>query len=47
MVFEGSFDPAIDFEVYDGANVRSSPLLYDNDGIKRGGEGEAITCSPN
>src|ERR671911_2080092 len=38
-IFEGSFDPAIDFEVYDGANVRSSPLLYDNDGIKRGGEG--------
>ena len=37
-IFEGSFDPAIDFEVYDGANVRSSPLLYDNDGIKRAGE---------
>src|SRR5919107_1084490 len=37
-IFEGSFDPAIDFEVYDGADVRSSPLLYDNDGIKRAGE---------
>jgi PAS domain S-box-containing protein len=37
-IFGGSFDPAIDFEVYDGANVRSSPLLYDNDGIKRAGE---------
>jgi PAS domain S-box-containing protein len=43
-IFEGSFDPAIDFEVYDGANVRSSPLLYDNDGIKRAGEsgGDAL-----
>jgi PAS domain S-box-containing protein len=37
-IFAGSFDPAIDFEVYDGANVGSSPLLYDNDGIKRAGE---------
>src|SRR5919112_732908 len=37
-IFEGSFDPAIDFEVYDGKNVRSSPLLYDKDGIKRAGE---------
>src|SRR5829696_780705 len=37
-IFEGSFDPAIDFEVYDGANVRSSLLLYDSDGIKRAGE---------
>ena len=37
-IFDGSFDPAIDFEVYDGANVRSSSLLYDNDGIKRAGE---------
>src|SRR5215210_1837603 len=31
----GSFDPAIDFEVYDGANPASSPLLYDRDGIRR------------
>jgi len=43
-IFEGSFDPAIDIEVYDGANVRSDPLLYDNDGIKRAGEkrGDAL-----
>jgi PAS domain S-box-containing protein len=43
-IFEGSFDPAIDFEVYDGATVGSSPLLYDNDGIKRAGErgGDAL-----
>ena len=37
-VFKGSFNPAIDFEVYDGKNPASSPLLYDRDGIKRGGE---------
>src|SRR5215207_8080980 len=37
-IFEGSFDPAIDFEVHDGANVRSSPLLYDKDGIERAEE---------
>src|SRR5918997_2122391 len=34
-IFKGSFDPAIDFEVYDGTNPASSPLLYDRDGIKR------------
>ena len=33
----GSFDPAIDFEVYDGPDVESSELLYDADGIKRAG----------
>ena len=37
-IFEGSFDPAIDFEVYDGKSTASSLLLYDNDGIKRAGE---------
>jgi signal transduction histidine kinase len=37
-VFRGSFDPQIDFEVYDGGDAASSPLLYDNDGIKRAGE---------
>src|SRR5215211_767860 len=37
-VFRGSFVPAIDFEVYDGPNPTSSPLLYDSDGIKRAGE---------
>jgi hypothetical protein len=38
-VFRGEFEPAIDFEVYDGEDVASSPLLYDSDGIKRAGEG--------
>jgi signal transduction histidine kinase len=37
-IFRGAFDPAIDFEVYDGRDAASSPLLYDNDGIKRAGE---------
>ena len=37
-VFKGSFNPAIDFEVYDGKDPASSPLLYDRDGIKRAGE---------
>jgi signal transduction histidine kinase len=37
-VFRGSFDPQIDFEVYDGGDAATSPLLYDNDGIKRAGE---------
>ena len=39
-IFKGSFDPAIDFEVYDGEDALSSPLLYDRDGIKRAGEKE-------
>jgi serine phosphatase RsbU (regulator of sigma subunit)/CHASE1-domain containing sensor protein/anti-sigma regulatory factor (Ser/Thr protein kinase) len=34
-IFRGSFDPAIDFEVYNGASTASSPLLYDRDGIRR------------
>jgi signal transduction histidine kinase len=37
-IFRGAFDPQIDFEVYDGGDPASSPLLYDNDGIKRAGE---------
>jgi signal transduction histidine kinase len=37
-VFRGAFDPQIDFEVYDGGDPASSPLLYDSDGIKRAGE---------
>jgi serine phosphatase RsbU (regulator of sigma subunit)/CHASE1-domain containing sensor protein/anti-sigma regulatory factor (Ser/Thr protein kinase) len=43
-IFKGSFDPAIDFEVYDGEDTASSPLLYDRDGIKRAGEkgGESL-----
>jgi serine phosphatase RsbU (regulator of sigma subunit)/CHASE1-domain containing sensor protein/anti-sigma regulatory factor (Ser/Thr protein kinase) len=34
-ILKGAFNPAIDFEVYDGAELASSPLLYDRDGIKR------------
>jgi serine phosphatase RsbU (regulator of sigma subunit)/CHASE1-domain containing sensor protein/anti-sigma regulatory factor (Ser/Thr protein kinase) len=34
-IFKGSFDPAIDLEVYDGGSTASSPLLYDRDGIRR------------
>jgi signal transduction histidine kinase len=37
-VFGSGFDPAIDFEVYDGADVESSSLLYDEDGVERAGE---------
>ncbi|HEU4493278.1 MAG TPA: CHASE domain-containing protein [Rubrobacteraceae bacterium] len=36
-VFGGTFDPSIDFEVYDGAHPALSPLLYDNDGVRRAG----------
>jgi signal transduction histidine kinase len=41
-LFKGSFNPAIDFEVYDGEDTTASrsPLLYDRDGIKRAGEKE-------
>jgi signal transduction histidine kinase len=34
-VFGSGFDPAIDLEVYDGADVESSSLLYDEDGVQR------------
>jgi signal transduction histidine kinase len=37
-VFGGTFDPAIDFEVYDGGKLESSSLLYDKDGVRRAGE---------
>jgi signal transduction histidine kinase len=37
-VFGGAFDPAIDFEVYDGGKLGSSSLLYDKDGVRRAGE---------
>jgi serine phosphatase RsbU (regulator of sigma subunit)/CHASE1-domain containing sensor protein/anti-sigma regulatory factor (Ser/Thr protein kinase) len=37
-IFQGSFDPAIDFEAYDGEDTSSSPLLYDRDAVKRAGE---------
>jgi len=39
-VFGSGFDPAIDFEVYDGADVESSSLLYDEDGVQRAGDEE-------
>ncbi len=34
-VFGGGFEPAIDFEVYDGEDVSASSLLYDYDGVER------------
>jgi signal transduction histidine kinase len=34
-VFGGGFEPAIDFEVYDGEEVSSGSLLYDYDGVER------------
>ena len=37
-VFGGAFDPAIDFEVYDGGKLELSSLLYDSDGVRRAGE---------
>jgi CHASE1-domain containing sensor protein len=41
-----TFNPAIDFEVYDGEDVRSSSLLYDSNGVKDAGEkGDAALFS--
>jgi signal transduction histidine kinase len=37
-VFGSGFDPAIDFEVYDGDDVGSSAPLYDEDGVQRAGD---------
>jgi signal transduction histidine kinase len=37
-VFGGGFDPAIDFEVYDGEDVSASSLLHDDDGVRRAGD---------
>ena len=37
-VFGSGFDPAIDFEVYDGTDAESSALLYDEDGVQRAGD---------
>ncbi|HEV8045393.1 MAG TPA: CHASE domain-containing protein, partial [Rubrobacter sp.] len=34
-VFGSGFDPAIDFEVYDGEEVSASSLLHDDDGVRR------------
>jgi signal transduction histidine kinase len=39
-VFGSGFDPDIDFEVYDGADVGSSALLYDDDRIQHAGDAE-------
>jgi len=39
-VFGRGFDPAIDFEVYDGADIESSSLIYDDDGVQRAGKEE-------
>ncbi len=39
-VFGSGFDPAIDFEVYDGADAGSSTLLYDDDGVQHAGDKE-------
>lgn len=37
-VFTGAFNPRVDFEVYIGQGFEGDRLLYDDDGIKRGGE---------
>jgi len=45
-IFRGSFEPAIDFEVYDGKDPQSGTLLYDRDGIRRAKEaGEEDTAT--
>ncbi len=36
--FSEHFRPAIDFEVYDGRDVVSSPLIYDSNGVRNAGE---------
>jgi signal transduction histidine kinase len=36
-IFGDTFDPAIDFEVYDARHPALSPPLYDNDGVQRAG----------
>jgi two-component system OmpR family sensor kinase len=38
QTFGRTFHPAIDFEVYDGEDVASSSLLYDNNGVRNAGE---------
>lgn len=37
-VFTGAFNPRLDFEVYIGQGFGEDRLLYDDDGIKRGGD---------
>jgi len=34
--------PAVDFEVYDGGALTPSQLLYDDDSVERGGEGDVL-----
>jgi signal transduction histidine kinase/sensor domain CHASE-containing protein len=41
------FNPAIDFEVYDGEDVRSSSLVYDSNGVKDAGEKGAAALFSN
>ncbi|HET7479574.1 MAG TPA: CHASE domain-containing protein [Rubrobacteraceae bacterium] len=41
--FGGSFDPTLDFEVYDGAKTNESSLLYDDDGVRRAGMAREAT----
>jgi len=36
-LLRGTFDPSVDFEVYDGQNMAESSLLYDDDGVRRAG----------
>ncbi len=36
-VFEGVYDPKVDFEVYDGGEFLGDQLLYDDDGVLRAG----------
>jgi signal transduction histidine kinase len=38
--FGRTFNPAIDFEVYDGKDASSSSLLYDNNGVRSAGDKE-------
>jgi signal transduction histidine kinase len=38
--FGRTFHPAIDFEVYDGKNARTSSLLYDSNGARNAGTNE-------
>ncbi len=35
-----SFDPSIDFEIYDGEDLAPNSLLYDDDGVLRAGESQ-------
>ncbi|MGI9050913.1 MAG: ATP-binding protein, partial [Rubrobacteraceae bacterium] len=38
-IFGSALDPTLDFEVYDGKNTSESNLLYDDDGVRRAGQG--------